>query len=249
MRQHTGIAVLVFFSVSLALAQTPTTQPSNIEHSKPLENDGGLSTIEYPPTAREAEFLEKVNEGAINHWAGTQMPPPTNGPRPTPAEIEAAKKAAEAAILAAKAYTLQGQAGKYVGWFGIVRAVHWDEAAGQTTISLQHCHFDGLIDAHQQIVSVYGAGDFDAVVNGKVEGIPPLSLIRAYGAVSVKDDQTVSVVAEYIRVWECGLFAFMDYGIDKTNPKWKALRKLSGHDVYTARPDTAYYESVLGKPD
>lgn len=41
------------------------------------------------------------------------------------------------------------------------------------------------------------------------------------------------MTAEYVRAWDWGLFTFMDYGTDKTNPKWRALRHLDGPDVYT----------------
>jgi hypothetical protein len=48
----------------------------------------------------------------------------------------------------------------------------------------------------------------------------------------------------------------MDYGIDKTNGAWRALRRVAGEnvynprpgeDVYNPRPSAKYYEAMLGK--
>ena len=55
------------------------------------------------------------------------------------------------------------------------------------------------------------------------------------------------VSAEYARLWVWGLFTFMDYGPDKTNPKWVKLRKVKGDDVYSPRPTRQFYEEILGK--
>ena len=57
-----------------------------------------------------------------------------------------------------RAYELAKQAGEYVGWFGIVRQKTFDAAANETRLTLEHKYFDGLIDAHMQVVSIYGAG-------------------------------------------------------------------------------------------
>ena len=39
----------------------------------------------------------------------------------------------------------------------------------------------------------------------------------------------------------------MDYGVDKTNPTWRAQRQIEADNIYTPRPTQTYYESVLGK--
>lgn len=142
-------------------------------------------------------------------------------------------------------YQLADQAGQYVGWFGILREASWDDKAKVTTLLLEHKYFDGLTDLHQQIVSLYGAGDFTATVAKRETGIPLLSLVRVYGKV-VKDGSP-RLAAECVRFWDWGVFAFMDYGKDRTNPKWQKLRSVPGSDAYSSRPTAAYYEERLGK--
>jgi hypothetical protein len=78
-------------------------------------------------------------------------------------------------------------------------------------------------------------------------GIPPLALVRVYGKASKDKTGGAVIAAEYVRVWDWGLFAFMDYGKDKSNPKWAALRKVAGDKSYSSRPTPAYYEELLGK--
>ena len=50
-------------------------------------------------------------------------------------------------------------------------------------------------------------------------------------------------------VLDWGLFAFMPYGEDKSNPQWVKLRKVKADDmnVYSSSPDQQYYEDRLGK--
>jgi hypothetical protein len=148
-------------------------------------------------------------------------------------------------MIAVDDYKLADQAGIYVGWFGIVREATWDEKKGVTSLLIEHKYYDGLTDLHIQVVSINGAGDFTATIP-KQANIPPLSLVRVYGKVSKDKDGSASVAAEYVRVWDWGFFTFMDYGKDKTNPKWLKLRKLDGEDAYSSRPDDAFYEKRIG---
>jgi hypothetical protein len=142
-------------------------------------------------------------------------------------------------------YQLADQADQYAGWFAIVRASAPDEKKGVTTLTLEHKYFDGMVDLHQQIVSLYGAGDFTATLKSPDPRIPALALVRVYGKVAKDKDGAATISAEYVRVWDWGLFAFMDYGKDKSNRKWVDLRK--AQRAYTSRPDNDYYESLLGK--
>jgi hypothetical protein len=66
-------------------------------------------------------------------------------------------------------------------------------------------------------------------------------------SVSAANDGVPEVNAEYVRVWDWGLFTFMDYGVDKTNPKWRALRHVDGPEAYTSTPTPQFYENVLGR--
>jgi len=230
----------------LALGKETQQGKSLIEVSKPMPGGQGLGTKAYGPTAREIPFLRRVEEKPIDYWAGTPMPPPM-GQKEDPADKAAKQKRAKEESRKAKEYSLAGQVGKYVGWFGIVRGISWNKEKGQTRLLLEHKYFDGLTDLHLHIVSIYGAGDFAAVLSGKADTIPMLSLIRVYGRVSEGTGGVPVVSAEYARLWDWGLFTFMDYGPDKTNPKWVKLRKVKGDDVYSPRPTKEFYEATLGK--
>jgi len=87
-----------------------------------------------------------------------------------------------------------------------------------------------------QVVSLYGAGDFVVAIPGEHAQLALLSLIRVYGLVR----------ADYARTWDWGLFTFMDYGLDRSNPVWVHMRTVLPSDIYSFRPDQAYYEARLG---
>ena len=74
----------------------------------------------------------------------------------------------------------------------------------------------------------------------------PLTPDGAAASLTVTD-VAPTIAAEYLRVWDWGLFAFMHYGKDKSNPKWVALRKVPAEKAYDSKPTPAYYESLLGK--
>ncbi len=138
--------------------------------------------------------------------------------------------------------------GEYTAWFGIVREVWFDKEKQETHIRVEHKYFDGIVDTHLQITSIYGAGDFEVIVAGEIaeQNLPLLSLARFYGEVGETQDRGICVYADYIRYWDWGKFAFMDYGLDGSNPEWVKLRKISGYEVYTTKPNAAFYESLLG---
>ena len=76
--------------------------------------------------------------------------------------------------------------------------------------------------------------------------IKRLSLARVYGKVAKQEGNIPQVACDYVRLWDWGLFTFMDYGKDKSNPKWVALRKVKPEDSYSSDPDRDYYEQRLG---
>lgn len=184
----------------------------------PNPNPGMLGTMVYPPTEKEKPFLEKLPAGEAKMGGVGEKEP----------------------------YSMTGKVGKPVGWFGIVREKSYDKKRDVTRLLLEMKYFDGLTDLHIQVVSINGAGDFAAELKGKAETIPMLSLVRIYGKVGKEEKEIPEVVPEYVRVWDWGLFTFMDYGTDKSNPKWVKLRKVTGDDVYKPYPNEKFYEDRLG---
>jgi len=233
--------------------QEAGSKETPIERSEPLQGGGGLGTAGYAETKREAAYSKKITEKPVAFWTDVKLPKPANLSDEEWAkmqkEMEKAREQEKDKTISNDKYELKDQAGRYVGWFGIVRESAWDEKAKTTTLLLEHKYFDGLVDLHQQIVSLYGAGDFRVAVRREKTGIPPLALVRVYGKVSLDKEKRPSVAAEYIRVWDWGLFAFMDYGKDKTDPRWVKLRSVPGDKAYDSSPTAAYYEERLGKRD
>jgi len=233
---------------ALLLLQDP--QGVVIEMSKPQKGGRGLGTAGYGATANEGSFLEKVTEKRVSFRSAVKLPKPSNMSDEEWAKFqkegEKQREKEQLKRIPVETYQLADQANEYVGWFGIVRESSTDEKTGVTTLTLEHKYFDGLIDLHQQIVSIYGAGDFVATLSKASTAVPKLSLVRVYGKVAKEKDGTVAVAAEYVRVWDWGLFAFMGYGKDKSNAKWVGLRKVSGDEAYSSRPSASYYEGLLG---
>jgi len=216
-----------------------------IEFSKPMRGGRGLGTMGYPATEKESAFLEGMEKEDLNLWAGTKLPD-FAGPGDLPPELKPDPEKEKEDLRKLKEYTLSRQAGKRVGWFGIVREIEMDEENDLTRLLLEHKYFDGMTDLHIQVVSYYGAGDFVAVLPSRVTNLRRLSLVRVYGNATVGNDGLPCVAAEYVRVWDWGLFTFMNYGQDKTNATWVKLRKVKGEDCYSPRPDRAFYEQRLG---
>ena len=199
----------------------------------------------YEETARETAFGKKITEKPVDLSSQVQMPKPSNVSEAEWAKMQAEESKAKAPMTPAAQYRLADQAGKYVGWFGIVREQTWSERDNTTSMLIEHKYFDGLTDLHIQVVLLYGAGDFRVALPGRVANIPKLSLVRVCGKVSKKAG-VPSIDPEYVRVWDWGLFTFMDYGVDKSNPIWVKLRKVKGEDAYSPRPTRQFYEERLG---
>ena len=119
--------------------------------------------------------------------------------------------------------TLHGAASRRVCWFGMIREIEENKAKDETILLMEMKYFDGLTDLHIHVVSIFGAGDFRAVLRGTGHKIKRLSLARIYGTVTKEVGGVPDVQAQY--VWDWGLFV-MPYGNDKSNPQWKALRKV-----------------------
>lgn len=220
-----------------------------IRQSSPMEGGKNLGTKDYIPLKDEVPFLKKKTEKTIKLWPNTEMPQPPNLSKEEWAKIQKEQEEEEKKQIPVADYALSKQVGEYVGWFGIVREANFDEKKNQTTVLVEHKYFDGLTDLHLHIVSIFGAGDFKFIVPGKIsdESIPTLSLVCIYGIVKDGDGSVPLLNAEYIRVWDWGLFTFMDYGQDKSNLKWQALRKVRSEDIYDPNPTKAFYEERLGK--
>ena len=210
-----------------------------VELSGKIPRKANLGTEGYIETEKEGIYSKLVNEDQINVDVAVDMPPP-EGVSKLDWEKQRKDEGKDDKRIKSENFTLESQNGKYVSWFGIVR-----ESKGNELL-LEHKYFDGLTDLHLQIISINGAGDFNALTSGKSIEIPRLSLVRIYGKLNVKNNKII-VDAEYLRIWPQGQFAFMDYGFDKSNENWKALRKIKNDDIYSSRPNENYYFLVLGK--
>ncbi len=162
------------------------------------------------------------------------------------AEFDAKKPAdvgGENGFVAEKPGTLHGFTGKLVAWFGVIRELPSKEG---DSFLIENKYFDGLNDAHMQLASLFGAGDFRMEAADPKDEIKRLSLVRVVGTVTGEKDGVPTVKAEYVRVWRLGHYAFMDYGKDASNWKWTKLRQEDA-PTYSPVPDAEYYEKLLGK--
>lgn len=197
-----------------------------IETEKPvhLTPTGSLGTCGYKGTPAEQKYLQGLD----------------------------AKETVTGSFLDEKPYSIRGKKGKYVAWFAVVRGISQDaNIKNRYRLLLEQKFFDGLTDCHIMLVSVGGAGDFQASVDAaEAATIPLLSLVRAYGKIVEEADGLPRLEAEYIRVWPWMAFTFTDLGpADRGNPKWRKLCKVcNGGRIYKPYPDNAYYLNVLGNP-
>jgi hypothetical protein len=188
------LAICSTIACSIASAAEAKPDKPIIEISKPLRGGRGLGTMQYPPTEQEATFVKKITEKAIRLETDDSMQRPPGMSDEMWNELVKREKEANKGKTSVKDYKLIDQADKYVGWFGIVREVSWDDKSKQTRMLIEHKHFDGMTDLHIQVVSIYGAGDFSAIFPDKVENIPLLSLVRVFGKVSKGKDNIPEVV-------------------------------------------------------
>jgi hypothetical protein len=199
-------------------AKDSTPAKTIVEFAEPMARQGsGLSTVSYKPSEKELSFFQRL-PGEEKTTGGMFND-----------------------------YDIKGKKGKPVGWFGIVRGITMDAVAGQASYLIEMKYFDGLSDGHIMLVGFSGAGDFKAIVKGNTQEIKLLSLIKVYGIVSDELNSIPVVSADYIRVWDWGLFTFMSYGEQKGNKKWKKLNKVDEKHIYDPSPDNQFYEDRLGK--
>ena len=192
-----------------------------VEHvTKRVENPKGvLATVFYAPSEAEASFFKKLGDGEK-----------TTGGHDT-------------------GYDISRKAGKYVGWFGIVRRIAEDEKEQTTILTVEHKYFDGLTDSHLMAVSFNGSGDFQAVLPKTGHKIEPLSLVRVYGKVAEsKGNEIPRVDAEYVRDWHWTTFTFISaYGKQRGSEEWRKLNKVDLDNIYDSNPKVGYYRARLGE--
>ncbi len=193
-----------------------------VEHSQPLARTGpgrvgsALGTRAYAPLPDEAQAIKDWSEEELNSGSPEMK-------------------------------SLHGHFGKRVAWFGIVRHVEEHKNRRETVLDVEMKFSDGLTDLHQQVVSLYGAGDFQVSIAGTGYRIKRLALVRIYGRVAHDPSGGEPLVqAEFVRVWDWKLFAFMPYGKDHSNRIWVKLRKMDESRIYSSHPDVPYYEQILG---
>lgn len=206
-----------------------------------------------PPTTTQTKPEAKASERVpVEHSKRTEFRGfGSNGYEPTDAESKAEQPGVleneHAEFQAKKADVLTGKSGKRVAWFGIVREITADKKANETTLLVEMKYFDHIVDVHIQLVSIYSAGDFVVTLPGVGYDLKELGLVRVIGVVTKDEKNVPQIKGEYIRHWDWGHFSFMDYGKEAGNPKWAALRKVTGSDVYQPNPDDRFYVERLGK--
>jgi hypothetical protein len=192
------------------------------ETPKRLAPNGTLGTCRYKPTPTEQAYFQKLDGSEM--VTGSFLQP----------------------------YSIHTKKDRFISWFAIVRGIATDpDVPGQYRLLLEQKYFDGMTDCHIMLVSVNGAGDFEATVSDEnAKSIPLLSLVRVYGKVVEETNDTPRVEATYIRVWPWLAFTLTDLGAeDHSNPRWRKLcRPCKSGRVYKPYPDEDYYRGVLGDP-
>ena len=220
-----AVACALLFTPLIRAAGLPQT--TLVEHESrwwPEGQGGALGTIKYRPSQQEQPFFHRLS----------------------PSEVVTGSHA--------EAYDISTKSNIYVGWFGIVRRIDEDKTAHRTVVTVEHKYFDGLTDVHKQTVSFNGAGDFLATLAGTDRRIPPLSLVKVYGTVTMSQDGTAPRIdAEFVRCWHWGMFTFIAaYGTQRGNEQWRQANQIPLDEIYEAWPHPCqhYYEQRLGKrPD
>jgi len=211
-----------------------------IERSPALKHPdpGMLVTAIYAPLESETKFYKKIPEKERSTVSGFSAKEEAfhesdwfkqSNPNTTPESINAQKPA----------FSLSGHVGEYVSWFGILRIA--EKTGGGYNLVIQNKYSTGMTDLHIQTVSIYGAGDFDAVVHCPDFSLNPLVLVKVYGKVIREINGRPVVDVEYLRYWNWMYFNFMDYGEDKKLSAYDRDLNLTGLQIYSPRPDPYYY--------
>ncbi|HEX4002463.1 MAG TPA: hypothetical protein VHX36_07420 [Candidatus Acidoferrales bacterium] len=214
--------ILVLVVLTFA-AVTGAQTPVEIQPVKQLTRGPNLGTCTYAPTAKEKPFLEKLDRDELVTGSAFGKP-----------------------------YRIQGEKGKYVSWFGIVRGITTSGDDPQKyNLLLEQKYFDGLTDCHIMLVAATGGGDFRATLDGSPKIIPALALARVYGKVVAEENGVPAIAVDYMRVWPWLGFTFSDLGAeDHSNPEWAKYCSVckSGARIYNPFPTEEYYLGVLGNP-
>lgn len=228
-------AMLVGLLVSAHTAGAVTTV---VEQSPYLKHPGFLGTREYVPLQGEVSFFERLSEDAKKTVDGYSVNEEAffesnffKSSNPTSSAEERKKEEPKFSIL--------GRSGEYVSWFGIVRSVV--KTDGGVRLILQNKYSTGQTDCHIQTVSIYGGGDFAALVEGGGVSLPPLCLARVYGVVSREADGMPEIAVEYLRYWRWMDFNFSDYGRDAGRSQFDRTIDRSKLRIYSARVTGNYY--------
>lgn len=191
-----------------------------VEHvtEKPRRTMEGLGTVGYSASKTEEPFFKKLADDEKTTY------------RP------------------GSDYDITKKAGKYVGWFGIVREINEDSKSQQTILKVEHKYFDGFVDSHMMVLSFNGSGDFQAVLPGLGHRIEPLSLVRVYGKVSPPQGRSLPRVdTVFVRDWHWETFAFISaYGTQRDSEKWRKLNQVNLDQIYDQAPAEQYYRERLG---
>lgn len=205
----------------LASADLPAQTPIETQPVVKLVPNGTLATCIYQPTAQEKPFYERLPKDEVA--TGSMF----------------------------DSYKIHGKAGKYVGWFGIVRGISADAGNGkELTLLLDQKYFDGMSDCHIMLVNYWGGGDFKVKMTGDAAAVPPLALVKIYGKIIEEKGKLPVIEAEYIRIWPWMTFTFTDLsGSGEPNKFWERYSSfVEGDRVYKPYPDEAYYRKMLGNP-
>lgn len=209
-----------------------------VERSPFLKHPGFLGTGDYIPLSTEAVFYQKLPEAGRKTVSGFNDSERAffksafflqNNPNATPESIKAQEPV----------FSLAGHVGEYVSWFGILRKV--EQNGSDFLLTLQNKYSTGMSDLHIQTVSLWGAGDFEAVVRSQDLDLLPLILVRVYGKIVQEDNGLPVVEVEFLRYWNWLYFNFSDYGEDKKLSAYDKHLDLSGVRIYSARVDPYYY--------
>jgi hypothetical protein len=204
----------------------------------------GTVAAEDPPAAPKKTPVDHAKRGKRTRgMLGTSRYRPSAAEKPWYDKLPAKERITGSF---AGEYEMLGKKGMAVGWFGIVRKIDEDEKKGTTALLVDMKYFDGLVDSHVQIVSIHGAGDFRARLDGTKLGIGKLSLVRIYGTVTSEKEGVPDLKASFVRHWDWGHFSFMAYGPPKGKPAWRKLNRVPDDDVYSPGPDERYYELRIG---
>lgn len=206
---------------------------------------GYLGTCEYLPLPEEQPFYEKVpteNRSTVSGYERSEEEFfnssffKSGNPESTPENREESKPQ----------FGLSDEIGEYVGWYGIV--THIESTEFGSILTIQNKYSNGTTDCHIQTISLYGAGDFKALVDTDDLKLLPLALVKVYGTVRESETGDLLVEAELIRFWRWLSFNFSDYGLDSSLSKTYRNMDISSLKIYSSSPNGQYYIDRINAP-